>query len=142
MQDETCVFCKIRDGSIPCLKLYEDESVLAFLDIAPVAKGHTLVIPKDHHPDIFAIPESVFGRQMSAVHRIASHLKAATNAEGMTISMANHSAAGQSVFHAHVHLIPRYHKDGLPAWPQKKYTPGEAERMQRNIVERMRTIPK
>ncbi|EIT85848.1 histidine triad (HIT) protein [Fictibacillus macauensis ZFHKF-1] len=114
--DEQCIFCKIINGEIPAYKVYEDEHVLAFLDISQVTKGHTLVIPKKHHQDIYALPSEVAGAVFAAVPKVANALKAAYEPIGMNVLNNNGEAAGQTVFHYHLHILPRYGKgDGFGA---------------------------
>ncbi|MFD2508371.1 HIT family protein [Halalkalibacter alkalisediminis] len=114
--DQNCVFCKIVNGEIPASKIYEDEHVLAFLDISQVTKGHTLVIPKNHHTDLFDLPQETSKHIYSVVPKLASAIKQTYNAEGLNMVNNNGEVAGQTVFHYHVHLIPRYGKgDGFGA---------------------------
>lgn len=107
---QDCIFCKIIDGVIPASKVYEDEDVLAFLDISQVTKGHTLVIPKKHTRNIFDTPGDVSAKMFSQVPQIANAIKKAFNPVGMNILNNNEAPADQSVFHLHFHLIPRYEK--------------------------------
>ena len=109
-----CLFCKIIDGQIPSLKVYEDEHVYAFMDIMPLTKGHTLLIPKTHCQDLFDMPEEVARNLYAAAPKVANAIKAAFNPAGMNTVNNNGAAAGQTVFHYHLHLIPRYDEnDGL-----------------------------
>lgn len=109
-----CLFCKIIDGQIPSLKVYEDDHVYAFMDIMPLSKGHTLLIPKTHCKDLFDMPEEVARNLYAAAPKVANAIKAAFNPVGMNTVNNNGAAAGQTVFHYHLHLIPRYdEKDGL-----------------------------
>lgn len=108
MAHEDCIFCKIIAGEIPSAKVYEDEHVYAFLDISQVTKGHTLVIPKIHVKNIYETPQEVASELFSRVPRIANAIKAAYNPVGMNLLNNNEPAADQSVFHLHIHLIPRY----------------------------------
>ena len=124
-----CLFCKIVRGEIPCARVYEDDAVLAFLDIAPVHPGHTLVIPKQHHTDLFELPESLGAVLFSALRTVGAAVLAATGADGLNMNMNNRAAAGQVIFHAHLHLIPRFEGDGLRLWPQHPYR--EADGMAR-----------
>src|SRR5690554_342879 len=111
-----CIFCKIIKGEIPSSKVYEDENVLAFLDISQVTKGHTLVIPKKHEENIYELSEESAKAVFTAVPKIAKALKAAYNPIGLNMLNNNGKPAGQSVFHYHVHLLPRYGKgDGFGA---------------------------
>lgn len=107
-----CIFCKIRDGEIPSYKVYEDEHVLAFLDITQGTKGHTLVVPKKHVPNIYEIDDDTVTHVFTAIPKIANALKNAFNPIGLNI-VNNNDRPLQSVFHFHVHLIPRYEDDGM-----------------------------
>ena len=103
-----CIFCKIINKEIPGHILFENEHVLAFLDISQTTKGHTLVIPKNHVEDVFSMTEEDMAHVFSVVPKIANALKTTFNADGMNIVNNNKPVAGQTVFHYHVHLIPRY----------------------------------
>ena len=108
------VFSKIIDGEIPSYKVYEDDYVYAFLDISQTTKGHTLVIPKKHSQDVFSMTEEDMSHVFSVVPKLANALKATFNCNGMNIVNNNGAVAGQTVFHYHVHLIPRYaEEDGF-----------------------------
>jgi len=107
----TCIFCKIINQEIPGHILYENEDVLAFLDISQTTKGHTLVIPKEHVPNIFEMKENQMKQVFSIVPKLANALKESFNASGMNIVNNNEAVAGQTVFHFHVHLIPRYEEN-------------------------------
>lgn len=107
-----CIFCKIRDGEIPSYKVYEDENVLAFLDITQGTKGHTLIIPKKHVANIYEIDEETATNVFKVVPKIAKALKEAFNPIGLNI-INNNDQPLQSVFHFHIHLIPRYENDGM-----------------------------
>lgn len=109
-----CLFCKIIAGDIPSLKVYEDEHVYAFMDIMPLTKGHTLLIPKTHCKDLFEMSEDVARNLYAAAPKVANAIKAAFNPVGMNTINNNGAAAGQTVFHYHLHLVPRYDEtDGL-----------------------------
>ncbi|MFA5207988.1 MAG: HIT family protein [Candidatus Paceibacterota bacterium] len=110
---ENCVFCKIINNEIPSYKIYEDDLVLAFLDINPAVKGHTLVIPKKHARDIFEIEEKYLERIISVAQKISNKMKDNFNAEGVNLYHASGSAAEQSVFHFHLHIIPRRKGDNI-----------------------------
>lgn len=122
-----CIFCKIIEGSIPSNKVYEDEHVLAFMDVAPLTKGHTLLIPKQHVKDLFEMPEDVARNLYAAAPKIANAIKKAFNPQGMNTLNNNGAFAGQTVFHYHLHFIPRYaENDGyIVRWETKKdeFTP-------------------
>lgn len=131
---EECIFCKIIKGEIPSLKIYEDEHTYAFLDISPNNPGHTLVVPKKHYVDIVDIPEEEYCHIASTVKKISTALLEGTEATGVNTIMNNRKDAGQLVFHAHVHVIPRIPNDGFEHWPAGKYAEGEAESVQEKIV--------
>lgn len=107
-----CIFCKIIDGDIPSAKVYEDDDVFAFLDLSQTTPGHTLVIPKQHLTDIFAYDEQAASRLFSRIPKLARAIqKAFPESSGMNIVNNNGEVAYQSVFHSHIHLIPRYQSD-------------------------------
>lgn len=111
MTHKDCIFCKIINGDIPSAKVYEDEHVYAFLDISQVTKGHTLVIPKKHTKNIFDTPEEIAEVLFARVPKIANAINKAYKPIGMNILNNNEEAAGQSVFHLHLHLLPMYSED-------------------------------
>lgn len=118
---QDCLFCKIVRGEIPCAKLLENEKVLAFLDISPVKKGHALVIPKDHHPTLWDLPEDLGAALLDAMKRVSRAMADEVDAQGLNVMMNNLEPAGQLVDHAHFHLVPRHEGDGLELWPQSPY---------------------
>jgi histidine triad (HIT) family protein len=126
MTDANCIFCRIASGEIPCAKVYEDEHVLAFLDLAPVHPGHTLVIPKTHHKDMLEVPAELGTAVFAALRKVAAAVLEATGAQGFNVMQNNRLAAGQTVFHIHWHIIPRFEGDGLEMWAQGKYADGAA----------------
>ncbi len=109
---EKDVFCKIIDGEIPCYKLYEDDDVLAFLDISQVTKGHALVVSKQHFDNFLATPQDIMHKVMDVAQRIGQVEIKLMGAEGVNILTNCYPAAGQSVMHFHVHVIPRYNDKG------------------------------
>lgn len=114
MDMSDCIFCKIINGDIPAAKVYEDEDIIAFLDISQVTKGHTLVIPKVHKENIYELTPEIANKLFERVPRIANAIKKQYAPIGLNILNNNGEFAGQSVFHFHVHLIPRYgENDGL-----------------------------
>lgn len=115
-----CIFCKIVKGELPSTKVYEDTDVLGFLDIKPVNPGHTLVIPKKHYVNIHDMPDELFGKVAIAAKKVADALLK-IGVKGVNIGMNNGEAAGQVVFHAHVHVMPRYGKDAFSLWVGKEY---------------------
>ena len=117
---EDCIFCKIVKGEIPSFKIAENEKALAFLSIDQFAKGHTLVIPKNHAESIFELPVEEMQNFLELVKKIAEKMKKNLNSGGVNILNASGKAAQQSVFHLHFHVIPRKNDDGLNAWPFKE----------------------
>lgn len=105
---EECLFCKIVRGEIPCYKVYEDNDVLAFLDISQTTKGHTLVIPKQHYYNFLYTPQDVIDKVMRAAQKVAQAQVATLGAQGVNILSNAGTIAGQTVMHFHVHVIPRY----------------------------------
>lgn len=136
-----CIFCKIINGEIPAAKVFENEHVLAFLDISQVTKGHTLVIPKIHKENLFEMTPEMSRNLFEVVPKIANAIKAEYNPVGLNAVNNNGSQAGQSVFHFHMHLIPRYGKgDGFGAvWKnnQNDYTPQMLKEMAENIQKQL-----
>jgi histidine triad (HIT) family protein len=130
---ENCIFCKIVKGEIPSEKIYEDEMVLAFLDAGPVNLGHTLVVPKKHFENIYDLEENTLAHLMKIVKKISIALKK-FGADGVNITMNNDRAAGQVVFHSHIHIIPRLVGDNLPPWPARKPKEGEMKGVAKKII--------
>ncbi|MAG15887.1 HIT family protein [Candidatus Woesearchaeota archaeon] len=118
---EDCIFCKIIEGEVPAYKLYEDELVVSFLDIFPIHPGHALVVPKKHTVDIFDTDEETIKQMMAVAKKLALPVMNGTKAQGINIGMNNKPAAGQEVFHAHMHIIPRYSDDGLKTWSKNLF---------------------
>lgn len=124
---DDCIFCKIVRGEIFCAELYSTDTVLAFLDIAPVNKGHALVLPKAHHETMFDVPADLWRDIMVAQQKVGRAIMQAAGAPGMNVMTNCYKVAGQLVPHAHWHLIPRHDGDGLELWPQAEY--GDNEEM-------------
>jgi len=113
-----CVFCKIVDGRIPATKVYEDGSTLAFMDIGQVNPGHVLVALKAHVEDVYGLDDAQAGALFQTVARVARAIRATFTPEGLSVYQANGAAAGQTVFHVHVHLVPRHSTDAMAfTWP-------------------------
>jgi histidine triad (HIT) family protein len=122
-----CIFCKIVNGEVPSAKVFENEHVFAFLDLSQITKGHTLVIPKVHKENIFELTPEIASKVFEVVPQIANSIKKQFQPEGLNLLNNNGALAGQSVFHYHMHIIPRYGKgDGFGAvWKshEDQYTP-------------------
>lgn len=134
-----CIFCKIVAGEIPCTKVHEDDKVLAFMDISPLNRGHLLVVPKGHFTDIIEIDSELYGRLASVMADIAKAVDAAVAPDGMNVLQLNGKAANQVVPHLHIHLVPRWHGDGLTIsnWEPVPGDPSEiastAEAIRKNL---------
>lgn len=130
---EECIFCKIIKGKIPCSKVYEDEHAIAFLDIAPASKGHTLVVPKEHYEIINDAPNNVLEKTIDVVKKIGNALLKEN--DGFNVMQNNKKASGQLVPHIHFHVIPRNEGDNLDIarWKSSKYEEGEMEEVQAKI---------
>lgn len=111
MAQEDCVFCKIIAGEIPSTAVYEDEDFLAILDVNPAARGHVIILPKKHAANIFEMDEEDAAKVFPVAKKIASALKKTYDCDGVNILQNNGEAAGQTVFHLHVHVIPRFYED-------------------------------
>ncbi len=122
---EDCIFCKIVEGQIPCYKVFEDEEVLAFLDITPATKGHTLIIPKAHFENIFDIPEGLLARISKVAQILAQEFENKLKADGFNLIQSSKEHAQQEVDHFHMHLLPRYAGDKMDLWKTKKDHPIE-----------------
>ena len=132
----SCIFCKIVAGEIPSYKVYEDEDVYAFLDIAPVNYGHTLVVSRKHFTNMEEIPENELCQLIKAVKKVGKALKDGLGVAGYNIGENNDPVAGQIIPHIHFHVMPRRADDGLRLWPQGKYEEGKAEK----IAEKIRKV--
>ncbi len=134
-----CIFCKIIQGQIPCAKVYEDADIIAFLDINPFRPGHTLVVPKPHTPTLFDLQPEQSVALVRALQKIGKAVMEASGADGLNVFQNNYPAAGQTVFHAHWHLIPRHKDDGLQFWGQGTYeSPDAMQNMADSIMARLR----
>ncbi|MDD5749554.1 MAG: HIT family protein [Patescibacteria group bacterium] len=127
-----CIFCKIIKKELPSYKVYEDENTLAFLDIAPVNHGHSLVVPKEHYQHIEEIPPELLAKVILVVQKVGQSIKK-NLASGYNLQLNNDSVAGQVVPHLHFHVIPRHEGDGLKLWSQAEYPEGKAEEVLNKI---------
>lgn len=113
MKDENCIFCKIVKKEVPIELVYEDDNIIAFLDIKPKAKGHTLIVTKKHYQTILDIPDSMGVDIIGAIKEVSLKLIKDKKADGFHVNMNNYPSAGQVVHHAHFHIIPRKDGDGM-----------------------------
>lgn len=119
--EENCIFCKIANGIIPSATLYEDEDFRVILDLGPGSKGHALILPKKHAANLFELPDETAAKVLVVAKKVAARLKEGLHADGINLVQNNGTAAGQTVFHFHMHLIPRYENDTVNV----KWHPGE-----------------
>ncbi len=130
-----CIICKIVRGEIPSSRVYEDESMIAFLDIAPLKPGHTLMIPRNHYELLTDMPGEELAALMRNAPQIARAVVEVTKAEGFNIFQTNGACSGQVVPHVHFHIIPRYEGDGLGfRWMPESYEEGKMERLREDIA--------
>ncbi|MDO4307981.1 MAG: HIT family protein [Eubacteriales bacterium] len=118
---ENCIFCKIANGEIPSATLYEDGDFRVILDLGPASKGHALILPKAHAANIYELPDELAGKAMVLAKKMAGKITEALKCDGFNIVQNNGQTAGQTVFHFHMHLIPRYEGDSVGL----TWTPGE-----------------
>lgn len=135
MKNQNCIFCKIANGEVPSKTLYEDGSFRVILDLGPVTKGHALIIPKDHYADLYELPEETAAGVMRLAKREMTVMTEKLNCDGFNLMQNNKEAAGQTVPHFHMHLIPRYRDDGqtLAMKPQSP-TQEELEAVKDQII--------
>jgi len=134
-----CIFCKIIAGEIPSYTIYEDEDFKVFLDISPASKGHALIVPKVHYANIYDIDEEVAAKAMKLAKKLATRMTDVLGCEGFNILQNNNETAGQTVFHFHIHLIPRYesakmNKDIL-VWSHETFTSEELAQIKAALAE-------
>lgn len=120
---DNCIFCKIANGQIPSATIYEDDKFRVILDLSPAAKGHALILPKQHYRNIFDIDEATAADLFVLAKKVACAAKEALNCDGLNIIQNNEEVAGQTVFHFHLHIIPRYTNDGQSI----TWTPGTSD---------------
>ncbi|MCE9643773.1 HIT family protein [Candidatus Parcubacteria bacterium] len=137
--DTDCIFCKILTGDIPSLKVYEDESTYAFLDIHPVNTGHILVIPKRHSRNILDISDEDLA-SLTATAKKAAQALISTGAEGVNIITNNEKPAGQVVFHTHWHIVPRYEGDGFTHWRGTARSEEEMEAKRQELEKKLQDM--
>ena len=132
-KDQNCIFCKIIKKEISSSIIYENKDFIAILDINPTNKGHTLIVIKDHYRNLKDFPDNKGNELIKFAKKVSNALIKATNADGFNFSMNNEAPAGQAIFHAHFHLIPRFKDDGLRHWPHKQYQNNEAKELASKI---------
>ena len=129
MKDD-CIFCKLANGVFETNKIYEDNVFTVILDAGPATKGHALIIPKEHYANIYELPEDIAGRALVLAKKLAAHMTDKLHCDGFNIVQNNGEAAGQTVFHFHIHLIPRFKGDGaMIQWKPGKPTDEEQKEL-------------
>lgn len=134
MKNENCIFCKIAAGDIPSATIYEDEDFRVILDIEPASKGHALILPKEHYANLYELPDELAAKVLAVAKKVITKMTEITGCDGYNILQNNGEIAGQTVFHYHMHLIPRYENDDVTiAWKHGALT----EELKKEIVARM-----
>lgn len=135
MKKDNCIFCKIANGEIPSKTLYEDEEFRIILDLGPATRGHALILPKNHYANLFELPEEKAGEVMRLAKRMVMKMKEKLGCEGFNLVQNNGDLAGQTVFHFHMHLIPRYRADGQTiGWKPQEVSEEELDEVKNQIV--------
>jgi histidine triad (HIT) family protein len=135
-----CVFCNIISGTILSFKIFEDDNLVAILDINPITPGHTLIIPKQHFETLLDIPDDLLERLIKKMKEIIPAILKITNSEGFNLLQNNKRCSGQAIPHAHFHIIPRHTNDGVRFnWSPQKYREGEAEKFAQQISKELIT---
>ena len=134
MKDDNCIFCKLANGDIPTNSIYEDDDFNVILDASPATKGHALILPKEHYKDVYSIDPELLGKAAVLAQKIKKKKKEKLGCQGYNIVQNNGEVAGQTVFHFHMHLIPRYEKQeddttGVVDWEQRKIDPEEMKKI-------------
>ena len=128
MKDDNCIFCKLANGDIPTNSIYEDDDFKVILDASPATKGHALILPKQHYANIFEIEDETLAKAAKLAKKIMTHEKDVLGCEGYNLVQNNGEVAGQTVFHFHMHLIPRYlnaKNNDILSWSHETFTPEE-----------------
>ena len=135
MKKEDCIFCKIANGEIPSKTIYEDEMFRVILDLGPATKGHALILPKDHFANLYELPDEVAGKVMQLAKKMATQMTDKLGCDGFNLVQNNGETAGQTVFHFHLHLIPRYENDGQKiGWTPGSPSQEELEEIKNMII--------
>lgn len=134
MKDCNCIFCKIANGEIPSTTLYEDDDFRVILDLGPATRGHALLLPKEHYANLFELDDTLAAKVLGVAKKVAGKMKTALGADGFNLVQNNGEAAGQTVFHFHMHLIPRYENDHAGIlWEPGSTTPEDMAEVKRLV---------
>lgn len=132
---DNCIFCKIINGDIPSRRIYEDENFVVMMDVSPASKGHSLLLPKEHYANVFEMPDELLEELLKVAKKVAAQMKEALQADGINLLQNNGEAAGQTVFHYHMHLIPRYEGEApILTWEPKSYAAEEMDEIKSTIL--------
>ena len=135
MKENNCIFCKIANGEIPSRTLEENDKFRVVLDVGPATKGHALILPKDHYANLYELPEETAADVMKLAKKMAIRMKEKLHCDGFNLVQNNESAAGQTVFHFHLHLIPRYENDNQQInWVPGKPTAEEMDKVLQELI--------
>ncbi len=135
MKKEDCIFCKIANGEIPSRTIYEDDTFRVIMDLSPATKGHALILPKEHYEDLFSLPDTLTKEAFALAKKMASQIKEALQCDGFNIVQNNGSVAGQTIFHFHIHLIPRYNDDLQKiSWEPQNVKPEKLDEIMKQIL--------
>lgn len=135
MKDENCIFCKIANGEIPSKAIYEDADFKVILDLGPATKGHALILPKEHAADLYGLPDATASKILVLAKKLGKQMTDRLGADGLNLVQNNGEAAGQTVRHFHLHLIPRYTDDGQHIlWNPKEASQDELEEIKNQII--------
>lgn len=136
MKKDDCIFCKLANGEIPTRSIYEDEDFKVILDTAPATRGHALILPKEHADNLYQLPEEMTGRAFVLAKKMAISMTEALGCPGFNIVQNNGEAAGQTVFHFHIHLVPRYTDDGQGLfWEPRHYSDEALDEIRSQLAE-------
>ncbi|SEW38609.1 HIT family protein [[Clostridium] fimetarium] len=139
MRKDDCIFCRLANGDIPTNALYEDDIVKAIFDLSPASMGHIIILPKEHFDNLYSIDEETAAHVFKVATRLAKAIKEALNCDGMNILQNNGEIAGQTVFHFHMHIIPRYLGDNVKfSWNQGKISEDEIKDLKKKIQNRFK----
>ncbi len=138
MKDSSCIFCKLVNGEIPSKTLYEDEDFRVILDLGPATKGHALILPKEHFANLYEISDDIAAKTLVLAKKMATAMTKAFKCDGFNLVQNNGEVAGQTVFHFHMHMIPRYKGDTAKiTWTQGTVTENELEDIVKIVKENM-----
>ena len=134
MKDENCIFCKLANGEIPTNKIFEDEDFTVILDASPAAKGHALILPKEHFKNLYELDDAVGAKIIPLAKKAASHMTETLHCDGFNLVQNNNEVAGQTVFHFHMHLIPRYEGgQRMLEWPHESFSEEEMKELAKKL---------